>query len=103
MNGKRAKQLRRMVKNSTYQSMENKEAPKYSFDQLQNYIALSMILTGEKPESIKLSDDYYKWYVQEANHTIDSLGGKIGFASEDPKFMGITLLKKSPVVVPGQN
>lgn len=106
MNGKKAKLMRRMVKNSTHQSMNNQEpakGPKYSLSHLESFVAFHMAYCGKKPESITVLDDVYNWYIQEINNHAESLGLKPGLAGEDPTFLGIKLLKKSPVVVPGQN
>jgi hypothetical protein len=70
------------------------EQPKYQLDYLSNYIALTMLLTGEKPTIIALTPDFYTWYVQETQRMADVLGLTPGFR-EGPKFNGIPVEKKT--------
>ena len=91
MSEKRAKALRKLKK----QSMENKQkAPEYSFQQLQNLIALLHMLTGEKPKELTLTESFYTWYMQECQNEADILGLNLGFRNDPVEFSGVKLFKK---------
>ncbi len=102
MSGRQAKKARKIIKNylEKKELMDNQNKVQFSFAQLQNYIALSILLTGEKPKKIELVEAYYTWYVQEANTNVEMLGFKNELKDGKVTFMGIPLEKKVTIVVP---
>lgn len=72
--------------------MENTQQ-KYSLEYLNQYIALCMLMTGEKPTVLSLVPDYYTWYVQETQRMADILGLELGFRGGKPLFQGIPVEK----------
>ncbi len=88
MSEKRARQKRK-------QAMENKKQEfQFTFQHLENYISLHVILTGAKPETITLTPVVYNWFIQEAQRHADTLGLNPGFKNDEPVFNGIKILKK---------
>jgi len=93
MSGKQAKKVRKQINNLINERMDNKQV-QFTFGQLQNFIQLSVFLTGKKPEKIELVEAYYNWYIQEANNQVEVLGFKNELKDGKVTFMGIPLTKK---------
>lgn len=90
MNGRRAKAIRKLEK----QRLMEKQQAQYSFNQLENYIALHNLLTGKKPEQIEVTPQFYTWYEQECQRHADTLGLNLGFRTNTPEFLGVKLIKQ---------
>ncbi len=73
--------------------MTEQTQERYSLTYLSQYIALTMLMTGEKPTVIRLTPDYYTWYVQEVNRMADMLGLQLGFRGEKPTYSDIPVEK----------
>lgn len=71
---------------------------RYSIEQLANYIQLMIHLTGEPPTTLEVSADFYTWYVQTVNKTVENLGGKLN-GDGQMIFQNIKLEKKQPKIV----
>lgn len=68
--------------------------PKYDLQHLQNYLALTALLTGNKLTELEVTPDFYTWYVQNVQHNADVLGLNPGFRGDTPSFMNVKLIKK---------
>ena len=71
---------------------------KYSIEQLANYIALTTHLTGVAPKKVEVSPDFYTWYVQTVNKTVESLGGQL-VGDGVMKYQNVILEKKGEQVI----
>ena len=102
MSHKQEKKARKIIKNYLKQKelMDNQNKVQFTFGQLQNFIQLSVFLTGKKPEKIELVEAYYNWFVQEANNQVEVLGFKNELKDGKVTFMGIPLEKKVKIVTP---
>lgn len=105
MSGKVQKQLRKLakkeleeIKNRMPQDQQQKQINVIAT--LENFIQLVMLLTGEKPTSLTLTDVMYNMYVQAVLENAEAFGLKPGFKEDEPTFIGIKLIKKSPIIVP---
>lgn len=67
---------------------------------LEEFIQLCLVLTGEKPSSITLTEVMYNAYIQESQRHAEVLGLKTGFKTDEPIFNGVKLVRKSPIVAP---
>ncbi len=105
MSGKVQKQLRKLARQELEKRMDqNKPQPPNPGLQiinfLENFIQLSVQLTGEKPTSIILTDVMYNAYIQESQRHGEILGLQPGFKTGEPEFSGVKLEKRSPLIVP---
>lgn len=91
MSQKKAKKLRQL------HHMQQQES-QYSFQHIENLIALLKLLTGEKPASITLTESYYNWFIQEAQRHAETLGLKPGFQNDQPIFAGVKIEKQTPKI-----
>ncbi len=67
---------------------------RYSLEQLDNYIALMIHLTGVTPESLTVTPDFYTWYVQTVMAAAEELGLAAGFkVGGQPTFKKVALVK----------
>ena len=101
MSQKKSKILRREAKKILEKRMQNgqPQKPQYSFAQLENFIQLYTFLTGIKPQQIELTPQIYDMHVQESQRHSDTLGLNLGFRNNEPTFLGVRLIKKTPIEV----
>jgi hypothetical protein len=101
MSGKQNKLLRKEARKILEQRMQNGQAqPQYSFQHLEQFIALCQMLTGQKPTTITLVDSFYNWFIQETQRHAETLGLKPGFKDDQPVFNGVKIMKKTEIVKP---
>lgn len=93
MNGRRAKAIRKLEKQKRMEEQKGQGLP-YSFTQLENYIGLHNLLTGEKPKEVVVTEQFYTWYTQECQRHADTLGLNLGFRTETPEFAGVKIVKQ---------
>jgi len=87
MSHKQAKRLRKLKR------MQEQQA-QFSFQHLEQFIALSVLLTGMKPAIITVTDNFYNWFIQETQRHAETLGLKPGFKDDIPMFNGVKIEKK---------
>lgn len=100
MSGKVQKQIRKLAKQELEKRMQPQRQQINIIAELQQFIASCELLTGEKPTSFSLTAPLYNLYVQTAQENAEVLGLNQGFRTEEPTFMGVKLIKKSPLIVP---
>ena len=107
MSGKVQKQLRKQAREELEKIMQSTQQPKRQQDlglkvisALEDFIQLCTVLTGEKPNAITLTEAMYNSYIQESQRHAEVLGLNPGFKTEEPTFLGVKLVKKSPLIVP---
>lgn len=107
MSGKTDKAIRKLAKKELEKRMNpNGQPPQPQqrqiniLDELVKFITSCEILTGEKPASITLTDAIYNAYIQVAQNNAEDLGLNPGFKTGEPTFLGVKLVKKSPLIVP---
>lgn len=106
MSQKTAKAIRKLAKKELQNMQPNQPQqqprPINIIAELEQFVVSCELLTGEKPASIVLTDTMYTLYVQTAQRHAESLGLNQGFKTEEPTFMGVKLVKKSPLIMPEQ-
>jgi len=104
VSGKTEKAIRKLAKQELEKRMQSNGQPPQRqvniLDELVKFITTSEILTGAKPDSITLTDAVYNAYVQTAQNNAEDLGLNPGFKTGEPTFLGVKLIKKSPLIVP---
>lgn len=105
MSGKVQKQIRKLAKQELEKRMQPNQQPQKPsgiqiISALEEFIQLSIVLTGEKPSSISLTEIMHNMYVQEAQRHAETLGLNPGFKTEEPTFLGVKLIKKSSLIMP---
>lgn len=100
MSGRKHKALRKLQKELEEKHMNPNQPRQINIiAELEQYVLSYETLTGEKPKSIELVDAMYNMYVQAVQRNAEAFGLNPGFKSENPTFMGVTLLKKSPPIL----
>lgn len=105
MSGKTTKAIRKLAKKQLEKRMNpnGQQIPQRQINiiaELEQFVVGYQLLTGEKPTSITLTDAMYNLYVQTVQKHAEAFGLNPGFKTTDPTFMGLILLKKSPIIVP---
>lgn len=104
MSGKREKAIRKLAKEELQKRMDQPQPQNQTALQilqyLEQFIQLCLVLTGEKPSSITLTEVMYNAYIQESQRHAEVLGLKTGFKTDEPVFNGVKLVRKSPIEVP---
>lgn len=105
MSGKKQKILRKLAREELEKRMNPNGQRQQSIEVqvirfLEEYIQLSISLTGIKPTAITLTDAMYNSYIQESQRHAEILGLKPGFKDDQPLFSGVKIEKKSPIIVP---
>lgn len=106
MSGKKQKLLRKQAKKDLLKELDRMQPNQPQqlglqiINFLEQFIQLCITLTGEKPQSLALTDAMYNAYIQESQRHAEVLGLKTGFKDEEPVFMGVKLVKKSPIIKP---
>lgn len=107
MSGKVEKQIRKLAKKELEKRMKpnqqlNPQQQKQIsiLAELEQFIFSCELLTGEKPASIMLTEVMHNAYVQTVLNNAEAFGLNPGFKTGEPIFMGVKLVKKSPLIVP---
>lgn len=105
MSGKVQKNLRKLAREELDKRMQPNQQPQQTRQinilvELQQFITSCQLLTGEMPASITMTDAMYNAYIQTVQGNAEDLGLNPGFKTGEPIFLGVKLVKKSPLIVP---
>lgn len=105
MSGKTEKAIRKLAKKELEKRMQPNQQPQQTqqiniLAELEQFIGSCNLLTGEMPASVTLTDGMYNAYIQTVQNNAESLGLNPGFKTGEPTFLGVKLVKKSPLIVP---
>lgn len=102
MSGKTEKAIRKLAKKQlSEQRMNPNQPPQINIiAELEQFVVSCQLLTGERPATLTLTDAMYNLYVQVVQKNAEAFGLNPGFKTEDPMFMNVKLMKKSPLITP---
>ena len=72
----------------------NEKPPKYSLQQLQQYIGLKELLLGKKPEKVEVSKEFIDWYNEQIKQVAKNLNLPITKNFKQPEYLGVKLVVK---------
>ena len=72
----------------------NEQPPKYSLQQLQQYIGLKELLLGKKPEKVEVSKEFIDWYNEQIKQVAKNLNLPITKNFKQPEYLGVKLVVK---------
>ena len=74
--------------------MNPQAPPKYTLQQLQQYIGLKEIMTGKKPVDVEVSQEVITWYQEQVKQVAKNLNIATTKNHKEPSYLGVKLVVK---------